>query len=70
MNIGWFGLGKLGMPCAEVIADKGHKVYGYDVADVTSSKVTVVDHPSRAVRDMDFVFVAVPSVAISPSETR
>ena len=59
MNIGWFGLGKLGMPCAEVIADKGHKVYGYDVADVTSNKVTVVDHPSKAVHDMDFVFVAV-----------
>lgn len=59
MNIGWFGLGKLGMPCAEVIATKGHNVYGYDVADVTSKKVTVVDHPSKAVHDMDFVFVAV-----------
>ena len=59
MNIGWFGLGKLGMPCAEVIATKGHKVYGYDVAEVSSSKVTVVDHPSKAIHDMDFVFVAV-----------
>ena len=58
-NIGWFGLGKLGMPCAETIVDKGHKVFGYDVETVKSSKVSVVDHPSKAVRDMDFVFVAV-----------
>jgi len=31
MNIGFVGLGKLGLPCALVIASKGHKVCGYDV---------------------------------------
>lgn len=30
MNIGFVGLGKLGLPCAVAIAEKGHKVYGYD----------------------------------------
>lgn len=31
MNIGFVGLGKLGLPCALAIASKGHEVYGYDV---------------------------------------
>lgn len=31
MNVGFVGLGKLGLPCAVAIASKGHKVIGYDV---------------------------------------
>jgi len=31
MNIGFVGLGKLGLPCALVIDDKNHTVYGYDI---------------------------------------
>lgn len=31
MNVGWIGLGKLGLTCASVLADKGHRVTGYDV---------------------------------------
>jgi UDPglucose 6-dehydrogenase len=30
MNIGWVGLGKLGLPCALSLAHHGHQVYGYD----------------------------------------
>ena len=59
MNIGWFGLGKLGIPCAEMIAEKGHTVTGYDVVDVSSDAVNVVKDPARAVVGQDFVFVAV-----------
>jgi UDPglucose 6-dehydrogenase len=59
MNIGWFGLGKLGMPCAEMIVEKGHSVTGYDISDVTSELVTVTKDPAEAVLDKDFVFVAV-----------
>ena len=32
MNIGFMGLGKLGLPCALAIESKGHKVIGYDVS--------------------------------------
>jgi UDPglucose 6-dehydrogenase len=32
MNIGWIGLGKLGLPCALAIRERGHKVLGYDVS--------------------------------------
>jgi len=32
-SIGWVGLGKLGLPCALALADKGgHIIYGYDIA--------------------------------------
>ena len=30
-RIGFIGLGKLGMPCAEAIAQKGFDVAGYDL---------------------------------------
>jgi UDPglucose 6-dehydrogenase len=32
MKVGWVGLGKLGLPCALVLAQH-HSVYGYDVSD-------------------------------------
>jgi UDPglucose 6-dehydrogenase len=31
MNIGFLGLGKLGLPCALAVESKGHKVCGYDI---------------------------------------
>jgi len=31
MKIGFIGLGKLGLPCALAIKDKGHQVWGYDI---------------------------------------
>jgi UDPglucose 6-dehydrogenase len=30
MNVGWLGLGKLGLPCANALASCGHHVTGYD----------------------------------------
>lgn len=33
MNVGWIGLGKLGLTCAAVLADRGHQVVGHDVGD-------------------------------------
>ena len=39
-KIGFIGLGKLGMPCAEAIADKGFDVAGYDILPKSSDKIT------------------------------
>ena len=64
MNIGWFGLGKLGMICAEMIVEKGHNVTGYDIKEVDSDKVDVVTNPRLAVENKDFVFVAVQTLMI------
>jgi UDPglucose 6-dehydrogenase len=60
-QIGFIGLGKLGQVCAEVIAQAGHSVTGYDPeprqSDLIDVKATVRD----AVQGRDIVFVAVPT---------
>lgn len=33
MNIGFLGLGKLGLPCALAIEARGHPIYGYDISE-------------------------------------
>jgi len=40
MNIGFIGLGKLGMDCAEVFAEQ-YTVYGYDIYPRQSELVKV-----------------------------
>lgn len=61
MKIGFIGVGKLGMPCAEAISDKGHSVLGYDTGLRKSDKVQIVDTIEQCVRDRDIVFIAVPT---------
>jgi UDPglucose 6-dehydrogenase len=61
MKVGFIGIGKLGLPCAEAIAQKGHEVEGYDVAKVTSDDITVVDTVKDVVANKEIVFVAVPT---------
>ena len=61
MNITWLGVGKLGQPCAETIAKKGHNVFGYDVAKITSNHITMFPTIQGAVQGADIVFVAVPT---------
>ena len=61
MKVGFIGIGKLGLPCAEAIAQKGHEVEGYDVAKVTSDDITFVDTVKDVVANKDIVFVAVPT---------
>ncbi len=61
MKISFLGLGKLGLPCAEAVAQKNHDVTGYDVANVKSDLVAVKQTIREAVQDRDIVFVAVPT---------
>ena len=60
MKVGFIGLGKLGMPCAEVMAEK-YDVTGYDVEKVYSDKVEIKSSVAEAVKDRDIIFVAVPT---------
>lgn len=39
MNIGFLGLGKLGLPVALAIESKGHKIYGYDISENTIQNI-------------------------------
>jgi UDPglucose 6-dehydrogenase len=59
-KIGFIGLGKLGMPCAEAFATK-YVTSGYDVASVTSDTVTVKDNIKDVVESSDIIFIAVPT---------
>lgn len=59
LNIGFIGLGKLGLDCAEVFAEK-YRVRGYDIYPRTSSLVEVCDI-SQVVQHSDWIFIAVPT---------
>ena len=61
MKIGFIGTGKLGMPCAEAVSDKGHDVRGYDVVNYDSKKVLMCKNIYTCVHDRDIVFIAVPT---------
>ena len=61
MKIAFIGLGKLGLPCATVVAEKGHDVTGYDIAEVKSDVIDVKDTIKEAVENQEIVFVAVPT---------
>lgn len=58
MQVGFIGLGKLGMPCAETMAAK-YSVTGYDIYPRQSSRIKISDSLRGAVVGKDIVFVAV-----------
>ncbi len=60
-KIGFIGLGKLGMPCAEAIAQKGFDVAGYDVMPKSSVYIEIRDSIEDVCRDRDIIFVATPT---------
>ena len=60
-KIGFIGLGKLGMPCAEAISDKGFDVAGYDIVPKSSQKIKIRVSIADLVKDRDIVFVATPT---------
>jgi UDPglucose 6-dehydrogenase len=58
MTVGFIGLGKLGMACAETMA--GHyAVTGYDINSKQSNKIKISDNLRGAVTGKEIVFVAV-----------
>jgi len=61
MNIGFIGIGKLGLPCAEQMALGGHQVTGYDALPRSSNTITVAQDLRQAVEGQDIVFIAVPT---------
>lgn len=60
-KIAWIGLGKLGLPCAEAFAKRGHEVSGYDIVPVKSHLVTMRPSIEKAVKDAEIIFIAVPT---------
>ena len=58
-KIGFIGIGKLGLDCAEVIAEK-HEVRGYDIYPRSSDSVKVCDI-AELVDKSEWIFIAVPT---------
>ncbi len=58
MKVGFIGLGKLGMPCAEAMSTC-YPVTGYDISLRASNKIEISSDLRGAVVDKDIIFVAV-----------
>ncbi len=57
-KVGFIGLGKLGLACAEVMAEH-YAVTGYDIYPRSSDRIKISNTLEGAVRDKDIIFVAV-----------
>ena len=58
-KIGFIGIGKLGLDCAEVFAEK-HEVRGYDIYPRVSDSVKVCSI-DEVVNESEWIFIAVPT---------
>lgn len=58
MKVGFIGIGKLGQPCAEVMAEH-YEVEGYDVSPRTPSNFKMVPTMKEVVQGKDIIFIAV-----------
>jgi UDPglucose 6-dehydrogenase len=59
-KVAMIGVGKLGQDCAEVMADAGYDVVGYDVAPRTPA-FPMRNTIQEAVQDRDLIFIAAPT---------
>ena len=57
-KVGFVGIGKLGLPCAEVMAQE-YDVTGYDIYPKVSDKIKISDTLEGAVVGKNVIFVAV-----------
>ena len=60
MTVGFIGLGKLGMPVAEVMSQH-YEVIGYDVEKRSTEEFQVTANLQELVEKSDMIFVAVPT---------
>ena len=60
MRIGFIGLGKLGMPCAEEMT-RQHEVIGYDVEHRVSAHVKITQDIREVFNNTEIIFIAVPT---------
>lgn len=60
MKVGFIGVGKLGLSCAEMIAEK-HEVVGYDINPVEPQNFEMVQSIKAVAELSEVIFVAVPT---------
>ena len=68
MNVGFVGLGKLGLPCALAVESKGHKVWGYDIDPSVKEILSTKHLPYREIwaqehlEKSEITFTSIPEV--------
>ena len=60
MRVGFIGLGKLGLPCAEEMT-RQHSVIGYDVQHRVSPHVEITQEIKKIFDGTEIIFIAVPT---------
>ncbi len=60
MKVGFIGVGKLGQPCAEVMAERYH-VEGFDLSPRQPRNFKMVESVSAVVQGKDIIFIAAPT---------
>ena len=60
MRIGFIGLGKLGLPCAEEMA-RQHEVTGFDIEHRVSSHIKITQDIKQVFEGTEIIFIAVPT---------
>ena len=66
MKIGFIGLGNMGAPMAQRLAEAGHKIIGYDLmesatAALPEGMITLAGNAPDAARDQDIVMTMLPN---------
>ncbi|MFV0512781.1 MAG: 3-hydroxyisobutyrate dehydrogenase [Jhaorihella sp.] len=64
MKIGFIGLGNMGAPMAANLAKAGHRVIGFDTADVKIEGVGMAASAAEAAREAEVVITMLPNGAI------
>lgn len=61
MKVAMIGLGKLGLPCAEVMSSK-YEVVGYDISPpLVTTNIVIKETLNDAIVDASIIFIAVPT---------
>lgn len=60
MRVGFIGLGKLGLPCAEEMT-RQHSVIGYDINHRVSPHVEITQNIKKVFDGTEIIFIAVPT---------
>jgi UDPglucose 6-dehydrogenase len=73
MDIGFMGLGKLGLPSALTIEDKGHSVIGYDPSPtvatiINTKKLTYKEEGAQELLEKSKIKIVSPDILVSASD--
>ncbi|MFL2801539.1 MAG: 3-hydroxyisobutyrate dehydrogenase [Paracoccaceae bacterium] len=61
MNIGFIGLGNMGLPMAENLQKAGYEVVGFDIKKDVNTSVKIANNFENLIKDNEVIFTMLPS---------